>query len=194
MGKTFSHAHRSNFLTNLREMFKYGATAGNYSDLLKLMEATREDQQALVKGSVSDSIRKYAENIAAALYAGDAAVITEFISAIGGNHDTPSDDTSPQDFIVSWQIAGGSVLGVVTNYQILAIGAQDYAVELLNHGEYLRMLSDVDYKPALTYPQDVGLATLMRASAIRMGSHFKFNVSIEDIIWQTSYEWDKWDN
>ena len=67
MGKTFSYAHRSNFLTNLRKMFKYvGATAGNYSGLLKLMEATREDQQALVKGSVSDSIRKYVELDAAA--------------------------------------------------------------------------------------------------------------------------------
>ena len=66
MGKTFSHAHRSNFLTNLFEMFKYvGATAGNYSRLLELMGATREDQQALVKCSVADSIRKYAENIAA---------------------------------------------------------------------------------------------------------------------------------
>lgn len=191
MGKTLNFAHYSNFLTNLLEMFKYvGATSGNYSGLLKLMEATREDQQALVKCAVSDSIRKYAANIAAALYAGDAAVINEFISAIGGTHDTPSDDTSPQNFIVAWQIAGGSVLGVVTNYQILAIGAQDYSIALLNHGEYLRMLSDVDYKPALTYPQEVGLATLMRASAILRGSHFKFNVSIEDIIRQTRYEWD----
>ena len=154
MGKTFSYAHRSHFLTNLREMFKYvGATAGNYSRLLKLMEATLEDQQALVKGSVSDSIRKYAENIAAALHSYDEAVIKEFISAIGGTHDTPSDGTSPQDFIVSWQIAGGSVLGVVTNYQILAIGAQDYSIALLNNGEYLRMLSDVGHTPAITYPK-----------------------------------------
>lgn len=191
MGKTFSYAHRSNFLTNLMEMFKYvGATAGNYSSLLKLMEATQEDQQALVNGSVSDSIRKYAENIAAALHAGDAAVINEFISAIGGTHDTPSDDTSPQDFIVSWQIAGGSALGVVTRYQILAIGARDYSLALLNNGEYLRMLSDVDHTPAITYPKDAGLATLMRASAILMGSHFKFNVSIEDIIRQTRYDWN----
>lgn len=191
MGKTFSYAHRSNFLTNLMKMFKYvGATAGNYSSLLKLMEATQEDQQALVNGSVSDSIRKYAENIAAALHAGDAAVINEFISAIGGTHDTPSDDTSPQDFIVSWQIAGGSTLGVVTRYQILAIGAQDYSIALLNNGEYLRMLSDVDHTPAITYPKDAGLATLMRASAILMGSHFKFNVSIEDIIRQTRYDWN----
>ena len=192
MGRTVSYAHRSNFLPNLMEMFKYvGATAGNYSRLLKLMEATREDQQALVKGSVADSIRKYAENIAAALHAGDEAVINEFISAIGGTHDTPTDATSPQDFIMSWQIAGGSVLGVVTNYQILAIGAQHYAIALLNHGEYLRMVSDLDYyKPALTYPQEVGLATLMRASAILTGSHFKFNVSIADIIQQTRYEWN----
>lgn len=191
MGKTFSYAHRSNFLTNLMEMFKYvGATAGNYSSLLKLMEATREDQQAVVNGHASDSILKYAENIAAALHAGDAAVINEFISAIGGTHDTPSDDTSPQDFIVSWQIAGGSALGVVTRYQILAIGAQDYSIALLNNGEYLRMLSDVDHTPAITYPKDAGLATLMRASAILMGSHFKFNVSIEDIIRQTRYDWN----
>ena len=191
MGKTFSYAHRSNFLTNLLEMFKYvGATAGNYSGLLKLMEATREDQQALVKGSVSDSIRKYAENIAAALHAGDAAVINEFISAIGGTHDTPAEGTSPQDFIVSWQIAGGSTLGVVTRYQILAIGARDYSLALLNNGEYLRMLSDVDHTPAITYPKEAGLATLMRASAILMGSHFKFNVSIEDIIKQTRYDWN----
>ena len=191
MGKTFSYAHRSNFLTNLMEMFKYvGATAGNYSSLLKLMEATQEDQQALVKGSVSDSIRKYAENIAAALHAGDAAVINEFISAIGGTHDTPAEGTSPQDFIVSWQIAGGSTLGVVTRYQILAIGARDYSLALLNNGEYLRMLSDVDHTPAITYPKEAGLATLMRASAILMGSHFKFNVSIEDIIKQTRYDWN----
>ncbi len=172
-------------------MFKYvGATAGNYSRLLELMGATREDQQALVKGSVADSIRKYAENIAAALHAGDEAVINEFISAIGGTHDTPSKGTSPQDFIMSWQIAGGSVLGVVTNYQILAIGAQNYAIALLNHEEYLLMVSDVYHPPALTYPQEFGLATLMRASAIRMGSHFKFNVSIEDIIKQTRYDWN----
>ena len=191
MGKTFSYAHRSNFLTNLLEMFKYvGATAGNYSGLLKLMEATREDQQALVNGHVADSIRKYAEKIAAALHAGDAAVINEFISAIGGTHDTPAEGTSPQDFIVSWQIAGGSTLGVVTRYQILAIGAQDYSIALLNNGEYLRMLSDVDHTPAITYPKETGLATLMRASAILMGSHFKFNVSIEDIIKQTRYDWN----
>ena len=30
----------------------------------------------------------------------------------------------------------------------------------------------------------------MRASAILMGSHFKFNVSIEDIIKQTRYDWN----
>lgn len=191
MGKTFNYAHRSNFLTNLLEMFKYvGATAGNYSGLLELMEATREDQQALVNGYASYSIREYAEKIAAALHSYDDAVIKEFISAIGGTHDTPADGTSPQDFIVSWQIAGGSALGVVTRYQILAIGAQDYSIELLNNGEYLRMLSDVDHTPAITYPKEAGLATLMRASAILMGSHFKFNVSIEDIIRQTRYEWD----
>jgi hypothetical protein len=44
--------------------------------------------------------------------------------------------------------------------------------------------------PPITYPRQFGLATLMRASAVRMQAPFSFTVSIKDIITQTSYEWN----
>jgi hypothetical protein len=188
-----TETQRMNFISNLRKMFSYvGSTAKNYSELLKVMGASLEDQQSfadtlLVPPAISD----YADKIVAALQAGDEDVIREFISAIGGTHAVPDTPYSQQGFLVQWSPQGGSsMFGIVTERLRLCTDGVYVSVTLLNRGEHLCTLVGDSFTPPITYPRQFGLAALMRASAVRMQAPFSFTVSIKDIITQTSYEWN----
>ncbi len=189
-----TETQRMNFISNLRKMFSYvGSTAKNYSELLKVMGASLEDQQSLAEAIlVPTAIRDYADKIVAALQAGDEDVIREFISAIGGTHAVPDTPYSQQGFLVHWSFRGGSMFGIVTERLRLRTDGVCVSVTLLNRGEHLRTLVGDSFTPDVTYPRQFGLAALMRASAVMMQAPFSFTVSIEDIITQTSYEWN-WD-
>ena len=189
-----TETQRLNFIRNLRKMFSYvGSTAKNYSELLKVMGASLEDQQSfadtlLVPPAISD----YADKIVAALQAGDGDVICEFISAIGGTHAVPDTPYSQQGFLVQWNFQGGSssMFGIVTERLRLRTDGVCVSVTLLNRGEHLRTLIGDSFTPSITYPRQFGLAALMRASAVMMQAPFSFTVGIKDIITQTSYEWN----
>ena len=189
-----TETQRMNFISNLRKMFSYvGSTAKNYSELLKVMGASLEDQQSfadtlLVPPAISD----YADKIVAALQSGDEDVIREFISAIGGTHAVPDTPYSQQGFLVQWNFKGGSgsMFGIVTERLRLRTDGVCVSVTLLNRGEHLRTLVGDSFTPPITYPRQFGLAALMRASAVMMQAPFSFTVGIKDIITQTSYEWN----
>lgn len=189
-----TETQRMNFISNLRKMFSYvGSTAKNYSELLKVMGASLEDQQSfadtlLVPPAISD----YADKIVAALQAGDGDVICEFISAIGGTHAVPDIPYSQPGFLVQWNFQGGSssMFGIVTERIRLRTDGVCVSVTLLNRGEHLRTLVGDSFTPPITYPRQFGLAALMRASAVMMQAPFSFTVGIKDIITQTSYEWN----
>ena len=189
-----TETQRMNFISNLRKMFSYvGSTAKNYSELLNVMGASLEDQQLLAEAIlVPPAISDYADKIVAALQAGDEDVIREFISAIGGTHAVPDTPYSQQGFLVQWNFQGGSssMFGIVTERLRLRTDGVCVSVTLLNRGEHLRTLIGDSFTPPITYPQQFGLATLMRASAVMMQAPFSFTVGIKDIITQTSYEWN----
>ena len=188
-----TETQRMNFISNLRKMFSYvGSTAKNYSELLKVMGASLEDQQSFAEAIlVPPAISDYADKIVAALQAGDGDVICEFISAIGGTHAVPDTPYSQQGFLVHWKFQGGSMFGIVTERLRLRTDCVCVSVTLLNRGEHLRTLVGDSFTPPITYPQQFGLAALMRASAVMMQAPFSFTVGIKDIITQTSYEWNE---
>ena len=189
-----TETQRLNFIRNLRKMFSYvGSTAKNYSELLNVMGASLEDQQSFAdRLLVPPAISDYADKIVAALQAGDEYVIREFISAIGGTHAVPDTPYSQQGFLVQWNFQGGSssMFGIVTERLRLRTDGICVSVTLLNRGEDLRTLIGDSFTPPITYPQQFGLTTLMRASAVMMQAPFSFTVGIKDIITQTSYEWN----
>ena len=188
-----TETQRMNFISNLRKMFSYvGSTAKNYSELLNVMGASLEDQQSFAEAIlVPPAISDYADKIVAALQSGDEDVIREFISAIGGTHAVPDTPYSQQGFLVHWKFQGGSMFGIVTERLRLRTDGVCVAVTLLNRGEHLRTLVGDSFTPPITYPQQFGLAALMRASAVMMQAPFSFTVGIKDIITQTSYEWNE---
>ena len=187
-----TETQRLNFIRNLRKMFSYvGSTAKNYSELLKVMGASLEDQQSFAdRLLVPPAISDYADKIVAALQAGDEDVIREFISAIGGTYAVPDTPYSQQGFLVQWNFQGGSMFGIVTERLRLRTDGVCVSVTLLNRGEHLRTLVGDSFTPDVTYPRQFGLATLMRASAVMMQAPFSFTVGTKDIITQTSYEWN----